>query len=234
MTPRVRIDVMDAEDIDYQRYRPENEFPLARTDYRKLFLDSPGSLSYEQAPRRSSVSYDAQTGSAAFDFHFDEETEITGYLKLRLWVEAQGSNDMDLFIAIQKLDGAGKFLPTRVLGEPYPGTPGLMRVSHREIDPERSTPDHPYHTHRAEQLLTPGEVVPVEIEIYPTSRIWHAGEQLRVLVSGHYHREGWFEPFSWETRNQGTHVIHFGGDYDSHLLIPVIPPKLTSGDYRLR
>jgi predicted acyl esterase len=25
------------------------------------------------------------------------------------------------------------------------------------------------------------------------------------------------------TRNAGTHVIHTGGRYDSHLLVPVIP-----------
>lgn len=234
MTPRVRIDVMDAEDIDFQQYRPEREFPLARTDYQKLFINSPATLSREPAPERSSVSYDAAGGSVTFDIRFDEETEITGYLKLRLWVEAQGSDDMDLFVAIQKLDRDGNFRPTRVLGEPYPGTPGLMRVSHRELDPRLSTPDHPFHTHRNEQRLAPGEVVPVEIEIYPTSRIWHAGEQLRVLLSGHYHREGWFEPFAWETRNQGRHVIHFGGDYDSHLLAPVIPPKLASDGYRFR
>ncbi|CAJ2509292.1 Uu.00g143180.m01.CDS01 [Anthostomella pinea] len=30
------------------------------------------------------------------------------------------------------------------------------------------------------------------------------------------------------TVNQGTHVIHFGGQYDSHLLLPVIPPVPNS------
>ena len=28
-----------------------------------------------------------------------------------------------------------------------------------------------------------------------------------------------------ELRNAGRHVIHTGGRHDSHLLVPVIPPK---------
>lgn len=234
MTPRVRIDVMDAENVDYQLKRPEGEFPLARTQYRKLFLDAAGALSLEPVPAEATVTYDAAAGKATFDIPFDAETEITGYLKLRLWVEAQGADDLDLFVTIQKLGRDGTFLPTRVLGEAYPGTPGMLRVSHRELDAELSTPEHPFHTHRREELLKAGEIVPVEIEIYPTSRIWHAGERLRVVVAGHYEREGWFEPFAWDLRNHGTHVIHVGGQYDSHLLVPFIPPKLSSDGYVYR
>ena len=38
LTPRVRIDVMDAYDCDLQANRPEKEFPPARTTYKKLYL----------------------------------------------------------------------------------------------------------------------------------------------------------------------------------------------------
>ena len=56
--------------------------------------------------------------------------------------------------------------------------------------------------------------------------LWHAGQQLRVIVSGRYLREpGWYEPFAWDLRNKGEHIIHTGGRYDSHLLVPVIPSK---------
>lgn len=231
MTPRVRLDVMDAYDVDFATRRAEGEFPLARTVYTPLYLAPHGRLSPETVEVESSVSYDAAAGETTFDVTFEHETEVTGYLKLRLWVEAQGSEDMDLFVAVQKLDRDGRFVPTLVLGEPYPGTPGLMRVSHRELDESLSTPDHPHHTHRHEQLLGAGEVVSVEVEIYPTSRIWHPGEQLRVVVSGRYQRHGWFEPFAWDTRNRGRHVIHLGGPYDSHLLVPIVPPRLSADGY---
>lgn len=39
-TPKVRIDVMDAYDFDSQVGRPENNFPLDRTVYTKLYLDA--------------------------------------------------------------------------------------------------------------------------------------------------------------------------------------------------
>jgi predicted acyl esterase len=154
-------------------------------------------------------------------------------MKLRLWVTAEGADDMDLFVALQKLDESGKFLPTLILDEPYPGAPGLMRVSHRELDERESTPYQPVQTHRREQLLKPKEIVPVDIEIYPSSRIWHAGEQLRVVVSGRYLRDGWgwFEPFAWDLRNKGDHIIYTGAEYDSHLLVPVVPPKRKARNY---
>jgi predicted acyl esterase len=233
LTPRIRLDVMDAWEYDYQIKRVENEFPLARTQYKKLFLDaSTGQLSYDPVEEEASVRYEATQGQATFDLKFEEDTELTGYMKLRLWVEADGADDMDLFVAVQKADEQGNFLPTLVLGEPHPGAPGLLRVSHRELDEERSTPYQPVHTHRREQLLKPKEIVPVNIEIWPSSKIWHAGQHLRVVVSGHYVRkEGWFEPFAWDLCNTGHHIIHTGGKYDSHLLVPVIPPKYTADDY---
>lgn len=226
-TPRVRIDVMDACDIDHEIMRPEKEFPLARTQYRKLFLDAKtGKLSPEPVKEESSVRYEAVEGLTTFTITFKEDTELTGYMKLRLWVEAEGADDMDLFITVQKLDEDGTFLPAILMGEPHPGFPGKLRVSHRQLDEEESTEYQPIHTHRKEELLKPGEIVPVDIEIWPMSMLWHAGEQLRVVISGHYIREeGWTEPFKWALRNKGYHIIHTGGKYDSHLLVPVIPPK---------
>lgn len=235
LTPRVRLEVMDAYEYDFQTNRPEKEFPLARTQYQKLYVDAgKGALSFEPVAEESKTGYDGETGFATFDVKFQETTEITGYMKLRLWVEAEGNDDMDMFVAIQKLDEAGNWLPVNVLGEPHPGAWGKMRVSHRELDPKLSTHFQPVQAHRSEEKLSPGEIVPVDIEIWPHSRIWHKGQQIRVLVSGHYMREGWFEPFFWDTNNKGKHIIHSGGKYDSYLQIPVIPPKYVAGDYVYR
>ena len=56
-------------------------------------------------------------------------------------------------------------------GSTDPNTPiamGWLRASHRELDPERSTPYRPYHTHRRRQPLVPGEVYELDVEIWPT------------------------------------------------------------------
>jgi len=235
MTPKVRIEVMDAYDYDYQVNRPEKEFPLKRTQYKKLYLNAEqNGLQWEPAAVETKTSYDGNTGEAVFDITFNEETEITGYMKLHAWVEADGNDDMDMFLTVLKLDAAGNWIPTSVLGEPHPGAWGKIRVSHRELDEDLSTDFQPVMAHRRELKLSKGEIVPIDVEFYPHSRMWHKGEQLRLRFAGRYIREGWFEPFSWETNNKGNHIIHTGGKYDSYLQIPVIPPKYVSGDYIYR
>ena len=49
---------------------------------------------------------------------------------------------------------------------------GWLRASHRALDPERSLPYRPYHPHESAQPLTPGEVVPLDVEIWPTSVVF--------------------------------------------------------------
>jgi len=188
-------------------------------------------------------------GKAAFTIRFDEDTELTGYMKLRLWVEAAGSNDMDLFVKVQKLSKRGKVLSSQVIVPAsavartmvnvlwsfgirklsflfFTGPSGRLRVSHRALDAARSTPSEPYLTHRAEEFLSPGQIVPVEIGIWPAGMRWHAGEQLRLIIAGYnlapVPLQGVRPPV---LRNKGEHVIHTGGKFDSHLLVPVIPKR---------
>lgn len=230
-TPRIRLEVQDAHEFLYAKDRPEERFPMKRTEYKKLYLDAgSNALSWEPVVAESKCVYDGNEGIANFDIKFEEDVEITGYMKLRLWVEADGHDDMDMFVNIQKLDTQGEWLPVDVLGEPHPGTWGKMRVSHRALDEEKSTKFQPIQSHLKEEKLSPGEIVPVDIEIVPSSRFWHKGQSLRIQVAGRYIREGWFEPLFWDTDNHGNHIIHSGGKYDSYLQIPVIPPKYQDGD----
>jgi predicted acyl esterase len=235
LTPKVRIDVMDAFDCDYQVQRKENEFPLERTEYKRYYLDA-NSMTMQDAPvaAKSSVSYEGNTQEAVFDMEFTEDTELTGYISLRLFVEADGHDDMDMFFNIQKADKDGNWIPWTTLGEPHPGAWGKCRVSHRELDPELSTKFQPVMAHKRELKLSKGEIVPIDVEIVPSSRIWHKGEKLRIQIAGRYIREGWFEPLAWDTDNHGNHIIHTGGEYESYVQVPVIPPKFRSGDYVYR
>ena len=232
MTPKVRLDVMDAYDFDMFHNRSEDSFPLKRTVYKKLYLNAAdSSMSYEPVNTKSSVSYDAKEGLVNFDMQFTEDTEITGLLTLHTWVEAKGHDDMDLFITVKKLDKDGNFVPHYVLGEPHPGAWGKLRVSRRALDPKLSSPHQPVLAHTKDEKLSSGEIVPVDIEIWPTSKFFHAGEQIRLEIAPKYLREeGWFEYFAWDIDNQGEHVIHTGGEYDSWLEIPTIPPKYVIGD----
>ena len=236
MTPKVRLDVMDAMDHDFQVRRPENEFPLKRTVYKKYYLDAsdPQNLTMRDEPVEveASVSYEGATREdgyidrVEFDMAFNEDTELTGYMWLRLWVSCDGYDDMDMFVNIQKADSQGNWIPWLTLNEPHPGAWGKMRVSRRELDEKKTKKYWPVQAQLREVKLQPGEVVPVDIAIVPSSRIWHKGQKLRIQIAGNYIREGWFEPLSWDVDNKGKHIIHTGGKYDSWIQVPYIPTKI--------
>ena len=80
--------------------------------------------------------------------------------------------------------------------------------------------------HTREELLERGVPVAVEIEIWPSATRFRKGERLRVVVKGSdiYTEAPDNLPFCLhqDTRNQGEHIILTGGEYDSHLLVPVI------------
>lgn len=235
LTPKVRIEVQDVGEFNYITNRAEENFPLKRTVYEKLYLDATDmSMKKERVQKTHHVSYDSEKEEVTFDYRFEEDTELTGYMMLRLYVAAESYDDMDLFINVQKLSTQGEFLPITLFGEPHPGVWGKMRVSRRKLDETLSTKYCPVQAHTCDEKLTPGEIVPVDIEIVPTSRFWHNGQQIRVQVSGRYIREDWFEPLYWDTDNKGRHVIYTGGEYESYLQIPVIPPKFQDGNIIIR
>jgi uncharacterized protein len=224
--PKVRLEVRER--FYEGEIRDEAEWPLARTRYETLYLDAASkTLSGSSFAQESEVRYETD-GRAEFVHRFAGPTELTGPMKLKLWVEAEGADDMDLFVGVQKLDSGGNLVPFSFLNalEDGPVALGWLRVSHRELDEERSTPEQPWHPHRRESRLAPGQVVPVEIEIWPSGTRFAAGEQLRLLVQAtdvQQYPPGVVSMAHSVTRNLGTHVIHTGGTYDSHLLMPVIP-----------
>lgn len=233
-TPRVRVDVLDAYAFDYKVRRPENEFPLKRTVYKKLYLNAENmDGGYEPYETESEVTYDPKTETTQFDIRFTEDTEITGYMKLHLWVESRGHDNMDLFPWIIKLGQEKEYLPIECMGAPYRGAWGFLRCSYRELD-KTATHFQPIHAHLKEERFQPGEIVPVDIEMYPHSRIWHKGEYLSIRLAGRFIKSDWFHDVAMNheaDNGDGIHVIHTGGKYDSYLQIPTIPPKYRSGDY---
>jgi predicted acyl esterase len=215
-------------------WRTENEWPLERTQYSKLFLHATnGKMNRSPDKKRARAQYDVndingKTRNARFEFEFDKKTELTGYMKLKLWVQADGSDDMDLFVALEKIDRTGYLVPFPFFGnhDDGPAALGWLRVSHRELDKDKSTPSQPYHKHEKEIKLKPGEIVPVEIEIWPSSTLFDKGEKLRLVVQGsdiYFYPEEMHTNGHTRTINKGRHIIHTGGKYDSHLLVPVIP-----------
>jgi len=152
-----------------------------------------------------------------------QDVEVTGPIVTVLWVSSS-TEDMDLFLTIRNIDAEGKdILETGQQGTPVPVAKGWLRVSHRELDPELSLPYRPYHRHQRRLYLKPGEIVRVEVEIWPTSKVFRKGHRIRLDVQPrdgigsasymHYHAD----------YNAGTNSIHAGGKWESYLLLPIIP-----------
>lgn len=204
---------------------PFDAFPVPETEYRKLYLDTANASLGPNAPAASAAQYDAATGETVFTVRFDEDVLLVGYPMARLFVEARNADDMDLFVLIEKLAEDGTPLATNSRGYAFkpipqvPGPVGRLRVSQRELDPELSTPFNPVYSLNNPRKIKPGEIVAVDVAILPTAMRWHCGEGLRFTVSGHY-----VAPFP-PTLNQGTHVIHAGGDHASYLQVPVVPQR---------
>jgi putative CocE/NonD family hydrolase len=223
--PKVRLEVR--EQAGQAEEREQAAWPTPHARGVRLWLAADAHMSETPAPA-GSVRYDAVRGSAHFDHTFAADTELTGHAKLKLWVAAEGADDLDLFVALQKLDAQGAHVGFSFYAffDNGPVALGWLRVSHRALDAARSTPKQPFHSHDREERLAVGEIVAVQIEIWPSSTLFRAGETLRVIVQGTdiYKESIAHLPFCRheDTRNRGEHVIHFGGPYDSHLLMPVI------------
>jgi predicted acyl esterase len=224
--PRVLLEVRERAYVG--KWVKESDWPPPTTLYRKLFLDCSGLLRTGRPAGEAQVRYPvADDGvGAQFDYTFDEPTDLVGYMKLKLWVEAIGSDDIDLFVGIQKLDPYGQIVHFPFYAEHDDGNVALgwLRVSHRELDEERSTPWQPWHKHTHELLMEPEVPVVVEVEIWPSGTHFDRGDMLRLRV---HSRDIYDYPDAVisrhdQTRNAGHHVLHVGGSHDSHLLIPVL------------
>ncbi|MFN3655762.1 MAG: CocE/NonD family hydrolase [Pseudolabrys sp.] len=154
-----------------------------------------------------------------------EDMEVTGPLAATIWVSSE-SEDMDLFLTLRNFDADGnEVMETGQQGAPVPVAKGWLRASHRELDPALTQPYRPYHKHTRRLYLTPGEIVKVEVEIWPTSMVFKKGHRLQLDVQPrdgvgsagymHYHAD----------YNSGKNTIHAGGEFESYLLLPVIPGK---------
>lgn len=251
-TAKIRLSVLDPGGQDIVN-REEKAWPLARQQWMTLYLNAAeGCLQQTPAPSESVVAYDSEESksSARFVMEIKQDMEITGYINLHMWVEAVESDDLDLFAALYKEDANGKRLHHITLTNPasrkwvesmeedgklpatlaYTGPVGRLRVSHRALDRVKSTPTEPVLSHQTEQRVSPGEIVPVDVTLWPTAMILHAGERLVIEVAGHV--TGPLAPkdpplpgstLSLKTCNRGQHRIHTGGKYTSYLTVPVIP-----------
>lgn len=126
-----------------------------------------------------------QPGGITLNYTVPQLFEITGYMKLRLWVSSTGSSNPDLVVTVEKRFANGSVIAGSGGTETSNtnSATGKLRVSHRALDPSRSMAFEPYHLHDREELLDERQIVSVEIGLWPMALRFHPGERLALTIA---------------------------------------------------
>ncbi len=247
--PPVHLAIRTGSEVSW---RYENEWPLSRTDWTPMHLDAADAptLRDSQPDSEGKAQFSAEPDDAMWapvtsyndvltttsganqnisrsflSAPIDNDMEVTGPVALSLRVSCS-AGDTDLFVVIRDIDPSGNEVVVDGVDNPKtPVTFGWLRLSHRELDPERSTVGRPVLRHDAPAVVEPDEIVDVQIEVGPTSWVFQAGHRICIEI-GSRDLPGAF-PFlhndKIDRRTGGEVTIYTGPGTNSTLLLPVIP-----------
>ena len=219
--------------------RDEQEWPLARTRWTRLYLGD-GTLS--ETPPAADTTTDFAALGPGLEFWtepLDAPLEITGPASAHLRL-ASSTTDADVFVTLRVQDPEGREVSLVSAIDPHGVLAvGWLRAAHRELDQERALPYAPRHRHARLLPVVPGEPVDLDVEIWPTSIVVPPGYRFGVTIAGRDFRmpgDGpWAVLYGIEQRGNGVFVHDdpddrptdvFGGTttlYSASLLLPVIP-----------
>ena len=238
--PPVKACVRTAAEACEWRYN--KQWPFDNTAWTSLYLDAGGStgaagaLATEKPRAAGTATYASQSAyrggpqSKGITFvtqPMQEDMEVIGPVNLVMWVSSS-TDDMNIFATMKTIDPEGKEVtyPAYIPGQPRShAAVGWLKVSQRKLDPGLSTPYRPYHTHDVEQKLKPGEVVKIEVEIWPTGTVFKKGYRLQLDVRP---TDPDYRTFTQDSLTPQTNSIYTGADRASYLLLPVIPKPVVS------
>jgi predicted acyl esterase len=246
--PRVQLQVRH---IDMFVERHENEWPLKRTQWTKVYLDPVDQSLCSQKPKgkASTVSFDAMADGVTFiTAPAPHDFEITGPSALKLFVSSSTS-DADIFVVFRVFSPELKEVVFQGAIDPHtPVAQGWLRASHRRLDTKLSQPWRPYHSHDRKQPLKKGDVVELDIEIWPTSIVVPKGYRCALSIRGKDYvypgpSGGKLSNFKNELTGCGPFLhddprdrpseifggvttLHFGPRKQAYMLVPVIPPNV--------
>ena len=226
--------------------RNEHEWPLARTQWTKFYLE-PAKLGLGRTAPSAASTLTYETTGEGLTFSTEpltEAMEITGPVAAKLFLSSD-TTDADVFLVLRVFAPDGK--EVAFIGSNDPRTPiglGWLRASQRKLDPQLTLPYRPYHSHDEAWPLKPHEAVELDVEIWPTCIVVPKGYRLALTLRGKdYEYDGTdaapshapypmkgVGPFLHDNRQDrpraifgGKNTLHFGGDKQPYLLLPVIP-----------
>ena len=244
--PRVQLQIRHPGERFVER--AENEWPLARTEWTKLYLDpTSGALAALPLAEDATTGYRGLSdGVTLMTPPLDHAREITGPIAAKLFVSSS-TDDADLFLIVRVFSPDLKEVTFQGANDPH--TPiglGWLRASHRKLDPDRTLQYRPWHTHDEIQKLVPGDVYELDIEVWPTCIVVPAGYRIALTVRGKDYEHAAGDPGAKGLKRMGVFTgvgpfrhdeardrppavfdnqvtLHCGPGRQSYLLLPVIP-----------
>jgi predicted acyl esterase len=242
----------------------EHEWPIARTQYRRWYLDA-RPAEWQNDDRRPNMlriveSQPVASGCAEYAADLDlgtptlapagasdgtprwstgvsfisepmqEDLLLAGYMKVGLWVQSS-SEDMDVFVSLRVLDEHDREIRYESVVLPvdpvhiHPVGHGLLKVSRRKLDDERTTEYWPVHTHLEGDCapLQRGEIVPVEIGLNPSTAMIRKGHRLLVDVQPYAPAGVPVRAYDRAYHVDAVNKLYTGPEHPSYLQLPIIP-----------
>jgi uncharacterized protein len=141
------------------------------------------------------------------------DLEVLGAIRADLWLSSTATDtDIQLSLTEVRPDGMEQFVQR-----------GWLRASHRKMDLRHTRADQPYHLHTEADVLplTPGQPVPLSMEIWSVNHVFRAGSALRLRVEAPLGTTGFRQLELNPT--PAINTVHVGGATLSRITLPVLP-----------
>lgn len=221
------------------QWRRENEYPLARTQYRKMYLHEGGKLAWTTpaaASRPDTYRYDpanpvpshggnnccgTPTVAGPVDQRpIEKRGDILGFTSDILTADLEVTGPVKLMLHAASdcvdTDFVAKLIDVYPDGRAINVAEGIVRARYREgLDKPK--------------LLEPGKVYELSIDMVGTSNAFLKGHRIRVdVTSSHFpqfdRNPNTGEPFGMGTSLKvATQTVHHSAIHASHIVLPVIP-----------
>ena len=230
--PPVRIFVMGI-----NRWRYENEWPLARTDYQNYYFHSQGKANTLKGDGRMDKKSPKKESPDNFDYHPEDPVPTIGTMgpydqrsveerqdvlvystpALKKDLEVTGPVKAIIYASSSAMntDFTARLVDVYPDGRAIRICEGIIRADHRDPDASPSN-------------ILPGKIYEYHIDLWATSNVFMKGHRIRVEISSsnfpRFDRNlNTGKYFATDTTmTTAEQVIYHSPDYPSHIILPVI------------
>lgn len=212
-------------------YRYENEYPLARTQWKKLYLHTFEQLRWESDPegnlppdsfthRPPHITNSVESLCYRTD-RFSKPTEFTGPIELHLFASID-AEDANFIVKVWQITAGGTRMPVSRVG--------YLKASY-QLDDSQYQIGRPVHDYTKRVPVKPGEIKEYVIEVNPIGMVFAPGTCLELEIKAMDNFE--HQTGAWQGKmghlgpipscNTVNYKIYRDKDYPSHILLPYIP-----------